>query len=446
MIKLIKQPGNSLKNIETNISSAYRSNQLIQYYKEIIKNYKKLDDKYHFTEALDEEYIFSQIGQLLENDKINAPLFAIPFGIKDIFNTKVLATSMGSAIWRGFKAGNNARIVDEVADRGGIIFSKLTTAEFAVHFISPEKTLNPYNSKHITGTSSSGSAVAVATGALPIAFGTQTAGSITRPASFCGVYGFKPSFGAIDRTGILKTNDTLDTVGILGSDIYGIKKTFQNSLQQGKNYPYSLNYFEQYKKFKEKEKKEYKIGILSSAFAGFDNYADYVKEDFNNVVSIISKSFNTTDIKAVTHLNEIHPLHENMYSKSLSYYFQNEIKHYNEVSPVMTDMIRRGERIHTEEYIEAIKLQPRFKKVFDEELKNYDFIITPSTATAAPVIGTVELPDTSLIWTFVGYPTLSIPAFFNEDLNLPYGLQIVAKKFDDFSLLDFGESIENLLK
>ena len=172
----------------------------------------------------------------------------MPFGIKDVFNTKVLPTSMGSQIWKGFNAGNNARAIDNLVFNGGIIFSKTTTAEFAVHFISPGKTKNPYNINHITGTSSSGSAVAVACGALPVALGTQTAGSIIRPASFCGVYGFKPSFGAIDRTGVLKTNDTFDTIGLLSADIYGIKKTFYNIFQKGKDYPYSINFFENFEK------------------------------------------------------------------------------------------------------------------------------------------------------------------------------------------------------
>jgi Asp-tRNA(Asn)/Glu-tRNA(Gln) amidotransferase A subunit family amidase len=441
MIRLNTQPNNSLKQIEARIKSIKNYKDLTALYQELIEKHNALDKTYKFTEAFDDDYVFYQLNEQYKN-RPNSSLFAIPFGVKDIFNTKVLPTSMGSDIWRGFKSGNNARIVDEIFDRGGIIFSKTTTAEFAVHFITPEKTINPFNKDHITGTSSSGSAVAVASGALPVTLGTQTAGSILRPASFCGVYGFKPSFGAIDRTGVLKTNDTLDTIGLIGSDIYGIRKVFYDVLQKGKDYPFSNHYFTFHDKYKSKKTSDLKIGMITDSFKFYTNYGQYVKDDFDNAVTTLGKQFFIEEMKDIDFINSIHPLHEHIYSKSLSYYFQAEIQHYNSVSEVMRDMIERGEKIKTEDYIEAIKLQPVMRSKFDKIFEKYDFIITPSTASAAPPLHENELNDTCLIWTFLGYPAISIPLFFNTDLNLPFGLQIVAKKFEDFSLLDFSEKIE----
>jgi Asp-tRNA(Asn)/Glu-tRNA(Gln) amidotransferase A subunit family amidase len=442
MIKLLKNANNSLKRIETKINLLDGFKELASFYRGFIDNYKKLDDELHFTEAFDEDFIYCQLKE--QYCKQNSPLFGIPIGVKDIFNTRVLPTSMGSEIWKGFKAGNNARIVDEIYDRGGIIFSKTTTAEFAVHFITPEKTLNPFNKNHITGTSSSGSAVAVACGALPVALGTQTAGSIIRPASFCGTYGFKPSFGALDRTGVLKTNDTLDTIGIMASDMYGLRKVFANVLQKGKDYPFSSNYFEFYNKYKSKTPSDLKIGIVTESFGFYKDYDEYIKRDFNDFVENLEKQYAISEVTGVNFINQIHALHEHIYSKSLSYYFKNEIQHYNSVSEIMRDMIARGEKIKTEEYIDAIKQQPVFRSKFDEIFKGYDFIITPATASVAPPLHEAEKDDTCLIWTFLGYPAISIPLFFHKELNLPFGLQIVAKKFDDFSLLDFAEQIEKL--
>jgi len=442
MIKLLKNPGNSLQGLETSVNFLNGYEELVGFYKEFIEKYNQLDKKYRFTEAFDEEYVYYQLKD--QYKRFNAPLFGIPFGIKDIFNTKVLPTSMGSEIWKGFKAGNNARIVDEIYDRGGLIFSKTTTAEFAVHFITPEKTLNPYNANYITGTSSSGSAVAVACGALPVALGTQTAGSIVRPASFCGVYGFKPSFGALDRTGVLKTNDTLDTIGLLASDIYGLRKVFYNVLQRGDDYPFSKNYFDFYNRFKSKKGVDLKIGVIKDSFAGYKNYDNNVKSDFDEVLSILASKYSLCEMKDISYINEIHTLHENIYSKSLSYYFKNEIQNYNSVSDVMTDMIRRGEKIRTEDYVDAIKYQPVLRNKFDQQFGAFDFIITPSTATPARPLHDTELPDTCLIWTFLGYPAITIPLFINEESNLPYGLQIVAKKFDDFALLDFSQQVEEV--
>ena len=441
MIKLLTESLFTYKDFEARVNAIRSLDELREFYRDFISNYKELDGRYRFTEALDEDFIFYQIEHQFQ--KRNTSLFGMPFGVKDIFNTRVLPTSMGSEIWKGFKAGNNARIVDEIYDRGGIIFSKTTTAEFAVHFITPEKTLNPFNKDHITGTSSSGSAVAVACGALPIALGTQTAGSIIRPASFCGVYGFKPSFGAIDRTGVLKTNDTLDTIGLMGSDIYGLRKVFFEVLQKGKDYPFSENYFHFHERYKAKDKSKLKIGVVTDAFNSYQHYDKIVRKDFESVVDQLDKSFRLKKLKGEDYINGIHTLHEHIYSKSLSYYFKNEIQHYHSVSEIMRDMIARGEKIGTDEYVDAIRQQPVLRKKFDKAFQDFDFLITPSTASAAPPLFEQEKNDTCLIWTFLGYPAISIPLFQDPETNLPYGLQIVAKKFDDFSLLDFAGLVES---
>ena len=110
-------------------------------------------------------------------------------------------TKFGLKSRKNFRSGNDARVVSKIIDNCGIIFSKLTCAEFAVHFIDKKREQNPLNKNFISGTSSTGSAVSVAAGALPVALGTQTAGSILRPSSYCGVIGFKPTYGSIDRIG-----------------------------------------------------------------------------------------------------------------------------------------------------------------------------------------------------------------------------------------------------
>jgi Asp-tRNA(Asn)/Glu-tRNA(Gln) amidotransferase A subunit family amidase len=138
------------------------------------------------------------------------PLFGLPIGVKDVFNTARFPTAMGSPIWNGFTPGNDARVVSDLELADAVIMGKTVTAEFAVHY--PGKTVNPYDYERSPGTSSSGSAAAVACQMVPLALGTQTAGSTIRPASFTGIYGYKPTFGLIPRTGILKTLDTLDHV------------------------------------------------------------------------------------------------------------------------------------------------------------------------------------------------------------------------------------------
>ncbi len=446
MIRFPEVRTSDYKNLEGTISSFGSPDELKTFYSGFIDRYTALNKKYMFSEHFDKNFIFSQIDEKWAIR--NRELFGIPFGVKDVFNTKVLPTEMGSEIWKGFKAGNNARVVDEIADAGGIIFSKTTTAEFAVHYIQAGKTINPHNPEHITGTSSAGSAVAVASGALPICLGTQTAGSIVRPASFCGVYGFKPSFGAFDRTGTLKTTDTLDTIGLLGSDIYGIRKTFLASFQKDPQYPNAKNYFKLSKLFKEKSK--LKIGIITEQFRGYSKYDSYVKDDFEAAVKkITNKNTEISLVDGIGFINEIHELQDIIYCKALSYYFKGEAKRGSAMSPVMSDMITLGNKISTEEYMNALKKQPEYRTRFDAVMQSYDFLLTPSTASAAPRIGLKgnenmrqeEKEDTCLIWTFFGYPVLSVPAFYSTEHGLPFGLQIVGPKYSDLALLDFSEQI-----
>lgn len=135
-------------------------------------------------------------------------LAGLPVGVKDIYNTEDMPTSHGSGLFAGYTPGNDARAVTSLRREAAIMAGKTVTAEFAVH--TPNGTRNPHDLTRSSGTSSSGSAVAVATSMVPVALASQTAGSIIRPASYCGVFGFKPSYGTIPRTAMLKTTDTLD--------------------------------------------------------------------------------------------------------------------------------------------------------------------------------------------------------------------------------------------
>jgi len=438
MIKLNKNFNSSYKSIKKDFLNIDSLKDVENYFTSFIDRYLDLDTHFHFGEAFSKSYVLSQLDEKYKNIKDDVGL--IPFGVKDVFNTKVLPTAMGSPIWTGFVAGNNARVVDELADKGALIFSKLTTAEFAVHYFQEGKTLNPFNVNHITGTSSAGSAVAVSSGALPIALGTQTAGSIIRPASFCGVYGFKPSFGAIDRTGTLKTTDTLDTIGFLSADIEGIEAFLYNAMQKEPSYYYAHKYFENINC----EFNNAKIGIVSNQFKYFKDYEDYVKNDFSAVVKELKNKMSVENVNEIDFINDIHENHSLIYNKSLLYYFQNEYKNKDQISPVMNSMIEIGKKISTGEYLNAVEQQPLDRKRFDDVFRNFEYLITPSTASYAPKVGVGEAHDTCLIWTYLGYPVINVPLFFDEKNNLPYGLQIIGKKYSDFSLLIFAKRLAEL--
>ena len=438
MISLPTERPTDYKCIEDQVSRLRSSAELRAYFEQFMERYVRLNERYLFTESFDPQFVFDQLDAGIA--LCDRELFGVPFGVKDVFNTAVLPTSMGSEIWRGFQAGNNARVVDEIVDRGGIVFSKTTTAEFAVHYIQNGRTINPHDATRITGTSSAGSAVAVACGALPIALGTQTAGSIVRPASFCGTFGFKPSFGAFDRTGCLKTADTLDTIGFLGSDLYGLRRAFFATFQQDRNYPFAKRYADHLRRFRTSAK--LKIGIVTDQFDGFRNYEADVKADFAAAVDRLANAgHEVTPLTNVSFINDIHPLHDKIYCKSLSYYFQEEFKRGSGMSDVMSEMIARGSSVTPAEYMDALKQQPEYRARFDSVIADYDFLLTPSTASVAPLLGEQERDDTCLIWTFFGYPVMSLPVFQSSSTGLPFGLQVIAPKYGDLALLEFAGRI-----
>lgn len=394
--------------------------------------------KYRFGESFDEDIFYSRYYENECRIKDNyRKLEGMPIGVKDVFNTNDYPTQMGSVLWKNFEAGNDARIVSNIIYNGGIMAGKTVTAEFAVHALND--TLNPYDIEKTPGTSSSGSAVAVALGVVPVALATQTAGSIIRPASFCGVYGYKPSFGLIPRTGVLKTTDSLDTIGFITSNIDNVKLMLDVIRVDGLDYPFVYKAFsDKARQFKSNRK--WKLGFAKTYT--WNNADKNVQEAIINWVANLSKDedieIDEIDINCI--INGAHDIHSIIYDKSLSYYFQNEHNHKDNVSIIMNAMIEHGEKISPKEYFEALELQNEMCNKMDNFMLDYDAIISLSTASVAPDRNFIEKPDPSLIWNLVHLCSINIPQFHNYEQNLPFGVQMSGRRYNDLlflSLLDY---------
>lgn len=363
-------------------------------------------------------------------------MLGIPVGVKDIVNTVDYPTQMGSVIWKGFEAGNDARVVYEIKRHGGIVAGKTVTAEFAVHALN--ETLNPYDVERTPGTSSSGSAVAVALGIVPVAVATQTAGSIIRPSSFCGVFGYVPSFGLIPRTGVLKTTDSLDTMGFITSRVDNIR-VFLNAISvKGPDYPFVYRAISDIGR-QTRGDRNWRVCFVKTYT--WDKAEEYVKsaiEDFvcmlENDDKIDVEERNIDDI-----IHSAHTIHSTIYEKSLSYYFENEHHDRERVSAVMNEMIERGERITGEEFLKALNTQEEMYERMDELMSQYDAIISISTAGIAPIRNEKEKDDPSLIWTLLHLPAMNIPKFVDSKTSMPFGVQIAGRRFNDGLLIEFAE-------
>lgn len=363
----------------------------------------------------------------------------IPFGVKDIFNTKAFPTEMGSPIWKGFTPGNNARVVDSLVVKGGLVAGKTVTAEFAVHALNA--TLNPHDPSRTPGTSSSGSAVVVATGMVPFALATQTAGSIVRPASFCGVWGMKPSFGMIPRTGVLKTTDSLDTVGFLASRAKSLRTILDCVRVKGPDYPFVYKKVDTQGNYPKQRDKPWRVGFVKTHI--WPKATDYAQHAIQELADRIGNEngFSVEEIEWPDEMHTAHDLHATIYTKSLSYYFQREQKMLSEITPIMRKMISMGKSIGVIEFMEALRDQELYCERLEHLLADYDIVLSLSTSSSAPPRGTDELPDPSLIWTLGHVPAISVPMFRCPDY-LPFGAQFIARRWNDYLLL---QGIEKLV-
>lgn len=376
--------------------------------------------------------IASKFDQMNKNKESIEPLNGIPIGIKDIFNTYDFPTEMGSRIWKNFTPGNDARVIYYLRMANGIILGKTETAEFAVHTLGNSK--NPYDNTRSPGTSSSGSAVAVATYMVPLAVGTQTAGSIIRPASFCGIYGFKPSFGLIPRTGMLKTTDSLDQIGYFARSSKDLELLFDVIRVKGRDYPLSEAALNNYKRQTVLDR-TWKVKFVKSPV--WDMAEEYAKKSIEKFIDKL-KEFSEFEIDELVLPKEFsfaHKMHETIYAKSISYYFKEELKNKTLVSTIFYDFASKAKDISIAEYDSAVEYQTKITQILDKQFHDFDIIISLSTAGYAPLRDEKETDDPSLIWTMCGIPAINVPMFSHN--NLPFGIQITARKYNDKLLLKF---------
>ncbi len=375
--------------------------------------------------------------KLIECEQLRR-LSGIPFGVKDIINTYQYTTEMGSRVWKGFCAGNDARIVAQMKWEGGIVAGKTVTAEFAVHDLNA--TQNPYDTTRTPGTSSSGSAVAVALGMVPVALATQTAGSIIQPASFCGIFGFKPSFGVIPRVGIWKTADSLDTVGFFTSNIKNIRMVFDSVSVSGPDYPFSYRAYRDENRQK-KGKRPWKVAFIKTY--AWNNAETYVKNSIQKWIMDLGQDpdIYIEEIEIDHIIKDAHNIHKIIYNKSLSYYFEKEYLDKENISDVMKEMITEGNSTDVKDYLEALVCQEQMIEKMDQFMQGYDAIISMSAASVAVKRGEVEKDDPDLIWTLLHLPTVNVPVFWEEQNKMPFGVQVSARKYNDYLLMDFLEDL-----
>lgn len=404
-----------------------------------IARIEELDPRYRAFVCFNPEGLLAQAA--LTEQRLDAglplrPLEGIPVGVKDIFNTSEFPTQMGSPLWKDFRPGNDARVVFNLRQAGALVPGKTVTAEFAVHTLGD--TINPHAPDRTPGTSSSGSAVAIATGMLPVALGTQTAGSIVRPASFCGIYGCKPSFGLIPRTGALKTTDSLDTVGFFTTHLADMETVFNVLRVHGLDYPISHRLLHDPARQEKPPGRPWRVALVKTHTWG--HAPDYAKTALSAWARSLSQAagIEVVERELPPAMSEAHQVHSTIYDCTLAYYFQEEFKKKELVSPIMNEIIERGQRVTPKAYQQALQRQEQLAAGMDAFFHDSDAIISLSTAGEAPPRDQVELPDPALMWTLTHLPVISAPVFRSPG-GLPFGAQLVARRYNDCLLFKFAD-------
>ncbi|HEY5729180.1 MAG TPA: amidase [Anaerolineales bacterium] len=360
------------------------------------------------------------------------PLFGLLFGVKDIFHVDGFTTQAGSKLPAEDLQGNEAASVALLRNAGALVLGKTVTTEFA--YFTPGPTRNPHNSDHTPGGSSSGSAAAVGAGLCSLALGTQTIGSLVRPAAFCGVVTLKPTYDRISRSGVIPLSPTLDHVGIFTPDISTAKQVV----------PYLYQDWKEANALDEKP-------ILGIPEGDYLNCAsDYALTCFNAICDSLSGAgYELCRVPIMDDYPEVRARHDVIMSYDAAHVHKDWFNNHADLySPKFTELIQRGQSITDIQLQVALKARENFRIDMAQIMKEneVDLWICPPTIGPAPKgLDATGDPVMNLPWTQVGFPVMNIPTMKDED-GLPMGLQVVGKWNEDESLLAWAKDIEKVVR
>jgi Asp-tRNA(Asn)/Glu-tRNA(Gln) amidotransferase A subunit family amidase len=399
---------------------------------------RMLDQEPSLQAFTSEENRFSRVqadaGNVLLTypDLIDRPrLFGALVGVKDIFRVAGFETHAGSQLPSGLFDGKEAESVTRLRNAGALILGKTVTTEFA--YFSPGPTRNPHNPEHTPGGSSSGSAAAVAAGFCHLALGTQTIGSIIRPASFCGVVGVKPTFDRISREGVIPLSPSLDHAGFFVPDV-----------ESAVNAAPVL-----YKDWNEPTQplRKPRLGIPDGPY--LQNASQENLAHFEKVSQVLSNSgYELHHVPMMADIAETRSRHDVIMAAEAAKVHEDWFKKFEDLySTKFTELIQRGQKISDEQLQAALTAREGFRADLRRAFldHNIDIWISPSTVDGAPKgLESTGDPVMNLPWTQAGLPAINLPVGKNPE-GLPLGLQLVGNWYKDESLLFWARDLEQAL-
>ena len=371
------------------------------------------------------------------------PLHGLPIAVKDIIGTLDMPTECGTVIRKKMTGSQDSEVVNLLKIAGAIIMGKTETTELA--YFHPGKTKNPHDYSRTPGGSSSGSAAVVAAHMAPLSLGSQTNGSIIRPASYCGVVGYKPSYGLISRSGVLKQSNKLDHIGIFGKTVEDVallaKSLIKKDLYDSATIHYSAD--EMLKVCKKGPLFEPKFIFYKTK--NWKNVDKESQKSFEFLIKTFKKNIEVFDTPSYfDDIPKYHKIiHETDMADNFEVYYKKSKK---KLSKEMINAIERGMKYSAKDYVEAVNFMKRSYESFKEVFEDYHGVISPSTTGVAPKgLKSTGSPEFCTTWTYMGLPSISLPLLTGAN-NLPLGVQLVGNKLDDLRFLGVANWLEKNCK
>ena len=417
---------------------------------EVCKAYIERIDKFEKDvkawSYLDKKILLEKAEEADEYRKSGKPLgslHGLPIAVKDIFGTIDMPTECGTVFRRKKSASQDSEVVNLLKNAGAIVMGKTVTAELA--YIHPGKTTNPHDYSRTPGGSSSGSAAVVAAQMAPLSIGSQTGGSIIRPASYCGVVGYKPSYGLISRSGVLKTSEKLDTIGVFGKSVEAVALLAQALIKKDLYDPATIHFAADGILEASKKEPHFEPKFIFYKTDKWKNIDKESKSAFEFFIKNFKKNIEVFDVP--TYFKDIPKYHQIIHETDLAnnfqaYYKKDKKKHNKE----MRDAIGRGLKNSAFDYANAIDFMKQSYQSYKEVFEDYHGVITPSASGVADKgLKSTGSADFQKVWTYMGLPTISLPLLTGES-DLPLGVQLIGDKLDDIRFLSTAYWLEKNCK
>lgn len=352
----------------------------------------------------------------LDSGPVRGLLHGLPIGVKDLFDTADMPTTYGSPIYAGHRPAADAAPVALCREQGGVMVGKTVTTEFAT--FNPGKTRNPHRLTHTPGGSSSGSAAAVADGMVPLAFASQTAASVIRPAAYCGIVGYKPSFGLVNRAGVKPLADSLDTIGFLARSVddvalFAAATSGDRSLLQ--------------------------LDIGATPRIAMCATHEWPHADVDTRLAMQQAAMRLAqagvvvrDVQTPMLFSQLLQVQKEIMAYELARSLSHErLRHADRLSPSLQSLLETGLRIQPESHWANIQLAYSARAKVSSAFGDSEVWLAPSTTGEAPA--TLEQtgdPVFGRVWTLLGLPCVHLP-FMTGQTGMPVGLQVVGRYGDD---------------